>query len=203
MKTSAFNFTGFQFHPPYLPIFLLRSWFYHRENVPQWPCWGSLPQGRFFSQRDGVLFISPGSLLHPRALRLQTTNFSSTLFLASEPQDWDLAQIGLIPSSLVFWYFLEGAERSAYSYYPPGFGVGLLCAWLLFFSLKGKDSSNISSPIFLYKDAVLRWASLISSILCLPSYLKIWLDLQISQRKQRHVFKAGDLLFEPASIYKA
>lgn len=29
--------------------------------------------------------------------------------------------------------------------------LGLLWAWLLFFSLKGKDSSNISSPSFSIK----------------------------------------------------
>lgn len=203
MKTSAFNFTGFQFHPPYLPISCYGAGSTIGRTFLSGLAEGAYLKVDFFPKEMGYSLFLQAAYCIPELCRLQTTNFSSTLFLASEPQDWDLAQIGLIPSSLVFWYFLEGAERSAYSYYPPGFGVGLLCVWLLFFSLKGKDSSNISSPIFLYKDAVLRWASLISSILCLPSYLKIWLDLQISQRKQRHVFKAGDLLFEPASIYKA
>lgn len=82
----------------------------------------------FFFLRDGQLVTSPGSHSHLSSkqrqlyrLRTLPTSFA-TLFLASKPRNWDLVQGCVAPYTLVFWFFLEGPERSAYFSHPPRFG---------------------------------------------------------------------------------
>lgn len=133
MPTSAFHFRAFLSYPSCLPSLKLLICFYHLENIPQHACQERLiaRYGFFlffwFFLRDEGLVTSPGCPFRPssgwrRLYRLQTLPISfPPLFLALN-WDWDLAQMCLAPCSLVFWFFLEGAERSACFYHPPRFG---------------------------------------------------------------------------------
>lgn len=127
MLTSAFRFRGFPSCLRSLPSFNFLIWFCHLENVPQHP-WMLGMDFFFFFLRDGQLVTSPGSHSHLSSkqrqlyrLRTLPTSFA-TLFLASKPRNWDLVQGCVAPYTLVFWFFLEGPERSAYFSHPPRFG---------------------------------------------------------------------------------